>query len=152
MLVSLLKFLWTGLTEFIISIMSLFSSTFKFAQSWQSRPSLGCLLLLKMTLPRPELNCFGNVGYICWWNSVQPWWNWASAILLLVHYPFLASCWVTLRMLCIRNYLLIVNMSYLFSQHFFISPGQERGQQDDCAESCTAKVRSDISETGILWL
>ena len=43
-LISLLKVLWTvqWLAEFIISIMSLFSSTL-----YTGRPSLGCLLLLK---------------------------------------------------------------------------------------------------------
>ena len=39
----------------------------------------------------PELSCFGNAGYNCLWNSAQPWWNWASAVLPLVHYLFLTS-------------------------------------------------------------
>ena len=54
-----------------------------FTLSWQNRPSLSCLLLLKtMFLCQEELGCFGNVGNICWWNSIQPWCNWASAFSL----------------------------------------------------------------------
>ena len=62
----------------------------RFTQSWQS---MGCLLVIKTTFLRQELSWFGSIGYICWWNSVQPWWNWASAIFPLVDYPFLASFW-----------------------------------------------------------